>query len=179
MRLPKLFAALSVLACAGCTTTLTPQDFSAGTPELQPLKFFQGHTHSWGVLETASGEPTQRFETDATGTLESDGTLHWPQRLTFADGTAQTRDWTLRRTGEHTYEGTANDVAGTAIGEAYGNLLHLTFTLETKPGNSLKNVTMEEWMVLEPDNTIVNRILIRKLGLTVAMGTEYFRQIGE
>jgi hypothetical protein len=168
---------LPVLACAGCAHTLQPQDFSGKTPELLPLQFFAGHTHSWGIVETAGGEPEETFETDAIGAVDADGILHWPQHLTFSDGKDQERDWQFRQTGDHTYEGTANDVAGTAHAEAYGNLFHLTFTLERSPGDALKNVAMEEWMVREQDGSVVNRIIVTKLGLTAAMGTEYFRRL--
>ena len=137
MRSLKLACLLPLLACVGCANTLQPQDFKDQTPEIRPMQFFTGHTHSWGIVETGSGEPRERFETDAVGYVDADGALHWPQRLTFDDGTVQERDWVLRQTGEHTYEGTANDIAGTAHAEAYGNLFHLTFTLETTPGNSL------------------------------------------
>ena len=77
------YAVLLPLACAGCAHTLQPQDFSSKTPEMLPMQFFAGHTHSWGIVETAGGEPKETFETDAIGTVDADGTLHWPQRLTF------------------------------------------------------------------------------------------------
>jgi hypothetical protein len=177
MRSLKLACLLPLLACVGCSSTLQPQAFKDQTPEIRPMQFFTGHTHSWGIVETGSGEPKERFETDAVGYIDADGSLHWPQRLTFADGKTQERDWVLRQTGHHTYEGTANDIAGTAKAEAYGNLFHLTFTLETSPGNSLKNVSMEEWMYLEHDGSIVNRVTVQKLGTTIGMVTEYFRRM--
>jgi hypothetical protein len=177
MRLIQLAVLIPLFACAGCAHTLQPQDFNGKMPELLPLQFFAGHTHSWGVVETAGGEPEETFETDAIGTVGADGTLHWPQRLTFSDGKVQERDWRFRQTGDHTYEGTANDVDGIAHAEAYGNLFHLRFTLERSPGNALKDVDMEEWMVREQDGSIVNRIIVSKLGLTVGMGTEYFRRL--
>jgi hypothetical protein len=179
MRLVRSACLLPLLVCMGCSTTLTPQDFAGHGPDLVPDRFFVGHVHSWGIVETADGQPTERFETDANGTLDADGTLRWPQTLTFDDGTVQQRDWVFHRTGDHTYEGTANDVDGVARGEAYGNLFHLKFTLETSPGNSLKNVQMEEWMIREPDGGVVNRVTVRKLGLTIAMVTEYFENLGK
>jgi hypothetical protein len=173
----KYFCLIPLLSCLGCTTAMQPQDFEGRTPTMSPLQFFVGHTHSWGIVESASGEPTETFETDAIGTIDPDGTLHWPQHLTFSDGKVQERDWVFHKTGDHTYEGTANDVAGIAHAETYGNLFHLTFTLELTPGNSLKTVSMEEWMYLEADGSIVNRVLVSKLGLTAGMVTEYFRHL--
>ena len=156
---------------------MQPRDFSEQIPQMLPMQFFAGHTHSWGIVETADGEPSEKFETDAVGTIDADGVLHWPQRLTFDDGKVQERNWVFRQVGEHSYEGTANDVAGTAEAEAYGNVFHLKFRLELSPGNSLKNVSMEEWMYLEDDGSVVNRVIVSKLGLTAGMVTEYFRHM--
>ena len=179
MRRTYLAGLLPLLVCAGCAQTLQPQSFGDGTPEMQPLTFFSGHTHSHSIMETSGGEPEQLFENDGIGTVDTEGTLHLTQHFTYPDGKVQERDWIFHRTGDHTYEGTANDVAGTAHGEAYGNVFHLTFTLELSPGNSLKDVSLEEWMYLQPDGNAVNRVLVSKLGLTAAMVTEYFRHVPE
>jgi hypothetical protein len=111
------------------------------------------------------------------GTRDPDGTLHLHQDFLYADGKTNSRDWTFHQTGDHTFTGIAADVDGPAKGEAYGNLFHWTYDLELDPGNSLKNVAMEQWMYLQDDGTVVNRVTIRKLGLTVAMVTEYFRKL--
>ena len=115
------------------------------------------------MVETASGAPNEAFTTDMTGTRLPDGGLSLKQDFSFADGTRSTRVWTYRQTGDHSFEGTAADVAGPARGEAYGNLFHEIYTLELDPGNALKNVAMEQWMYLEDDGTMVNRVTIRKL----------------
>jgi hypothetical protein len=156
---------------------MQPQDFTGRVPVMDPLAFFTGHIHSAGIVETATGAPDETFTTEMTGTRDPDGTLHLHQDFSFADGKKNSRDWTFRQTGDHTYEGTAADVDGPAKGQAYGNLFHWTYALELSPGNSLKTVSMEQWMYLEDDGTVVNRVTVRKLGLTVAMVTEYFRKL--
>ena len=156
---------------------MQPVDFAGATPTLDPLAFFTGHIVSSGMVETASGAPDEAFTSDMMGTRGPDGSLTLKQDFSFADGTKPTRVWTYHKTGDQTFEGTAADVSGPAKGEAYGNLFHETYTLELDPGNALKNVAMEQWMYLEDDGTIVNRVTIRKLGLVVAMVTEYFRKL--
>jgi hypothetical protein len=165
---------LLIAMLGGCSNTMKPTDFAGTKPEMKPLAFFDGHTVSWGMVETAGGAPDTPFTSDMVGTTDPDGTLHLTQHFSFADGRKPERVWTFRRTGDHTYEGTANDVDGPAEGEAYGNLFHWTYTLELSPGNALKKVSMEQWMYLQPNGTMVNRVTIRKLGLVVAMVTEYF-----
>ena len=168
---PTLLAVAFTLAA--CSRGLPVRDFAATTPVLDPLAFFTGHTHSWGVLENRSGQPTAFLTTDGEGQLQ-DGLLHMQQRIALSDGTVQHRDWQLRRTSPGRYEATANDMVGTAQGEAAGRAFHWRFTIALSPGNALKNVGFEQWMFLMEDGTLVNRTTISKLGVILAEVTEQF-----
>ena len=59
-----------------------------GGPVFDPVAFFDGHTKSWGVIESRSGVPTEPIVTDSHG--QSDGTdrLRIVQHLSFQDGTS-------------------------------------------------------------------------------------------
>lgn len=80
------------------------------------------------------------------------------------------------RIGAHRYAASAADVIGSAIGEAWGNIFHWEYTLQLKPGNPLSRVHMKHWMYLTDDNPLINRVVISKLGITVAQTTEYFHR---
>ena len=164
-----------VLALAGCGSGKKVTDFAGTTPVLDPVSFFTGHVRSWGVLER-SGAPTDVVTTDCVGTVEPDGSLHMVQMLDVG-GDRSHRDWHMRRTGAGQYEATANDMVGTAHGEASGRAFHWTWTLALKPGNSLYNVTMDQWWYAFDDGTMLNRTGISKLGVTVAEVTERFAPI--
>lgn len=158
----------------GCSAPMRVQSFAAPGPQFDPVRFFTGHTRSWGVLENRSGAPTGRVETDCHGEAEGPDGLHMVQLLKMADGTVRTRDWRMRRTGPHSYQATANDMVGTATGEAAGRVFHWRWVLATDPGNPLKNVALEQWMYLMEDGAMVNRTVISKLGITLAEVTEQF-----
>jgi hypothetical protein len=96
------------------------------------------------------------------------------QHLTFQDGTRQERDWTLWRSGPEHYDATANDMVGTAKGEATGNVFHWQWTLARSPGNGLLNVTMQQWMYQMADGSVVIRSTISKLDIILAEVTEQF-----
>ncbi len=167
-----LLAALTS-ACA----SLAPSQFAGTTPAFDPIAFFTGRTTSEGVFETRSGNPTRRFFTVCDGHPAPGGVLLLDQTFTYADGEIQHRHWRIQRLGAHRYVATANDVAGTASGEAYGNAFHWTYTVELKPGNPLCNVHLAQWMYLENGSqTMLNRASITKLGIQVAQVTEYFRR---
>jgi hypothetical protein len=144
-----------------------------------PITFFSGHIHSWGVVESRSGEPTETVETDCLGHLNGAGHLEMSQHLTFQDGTVQDRVWTMSRAGSGRFQATANDMIGTADGRAEGRMFHWQWVLARSPGNPLMNVTMEQWMYRLPDGTGLIRTTISKLGIILAEVTEQFTRVDD
>ena len=43
---------------------MKPSAFEKGSPKLEPVKFFVGHTRSYGVVENPGGKPTARITTE-------------------------------------------------------------------------------------------------------------------
>jgi len=170
-------AALAVLCLlsTGCHT-LKPESFAGSTPRFEPDKFFAGPTRSWGVMESRSGKPKSRFRTEMMGVRDGQD-LVITQDFTFEDGRQQQRVWRLRRIDDHRYEATANDVVGVSVGQAYGNTFHWKYTVALRPRNRLANVHFELWMYLAADGeTMINRVVIRKLGIILAETTEHFHR---
>ncbi len=173
----RLAFALLLLGAAGCSAPLEPAAFESVAPRFEPERFFEGRTRSWGVVENRAGEPTSRFETSAFGRREGEE-LVITQDFTFDDGRRQQRVWRLRRLDEHRYEATANDVVGTATGEARGNAFRWQYTLALEPGNAVKDVDLLQWMYAQEDGSVmVNRATISKLGVILAEVTEFFRRL--
>lgn len=170
-------AALAVALLAGCSDERPLARFAGDGPDFDPVRFFTGHVRSWGVVEDRGGAPTGRVRTDCQGEAEGADGLHMEQRLTMEDGTTTTRDWHMRRTGPRAYSATANDMVGSAAGEAQGRAFHWRWVLATRPGNPLFDVTMEQWMYLMDDGAMVNRTVVSKLGLVLAEVTEQFERV--
>ena len=80
----------------------------------------------------------------------------------------------MRRAGPGRFDATANDIVGTAHGEAAGRAFHWSWTLALHPGNPFTNVSMDQWWYLQPDGSMLNRTTIRKLGFILAEVTEHF-----
>lgn len=168
------FFAGAALVFSGCAE-MPVSDFADQRPVLDPAQFFSGKTSSTGVMENRGGAPMKRVTTQTIGKWEGE-TLHLEQELQLG-GEPQHRSWRIRKLDAHHFEATANDLVGTARGEAYGNVFHWEFTLALSPGNPLANVRMSQWMYLQPDGrTLVNHSTIRKLGLVLAQVTEQFRK---
>ena len=165
---------LASIVLASCSTPLPVSRFAQAGPALDPVAFFTGHVRSWGVLEDRSGQPTQIVTTDCEGAVDPDGVLRMTQRLHVGGDAATVREWRMRRTGPGRFEATANDMVGVAVGEAAGPAFHWHWTLATQPGNSLKNVVLDQWWYLQADGSMLNRTTIRKLGFIGAEVTEHF-----
>jgi len=82
----------------------------------------------------------------------------------------------VRRLDDHHYEATSPSIAGVARGEAWGNVFRWDYTLIVSPGNPFSHVHMSHWMYLVGPDTMVNRVRVSKLGITVAQITEYFQR---
>ena len=120
---------LGAIGCGG-DAPLAPSAFGGGGgggPALEPERFFEGRTFSFGVFENAGGAPTGRFSTEATGRREGDA-LVLDQMVRLGDGSVQERQWRLRRVDAHRYEAVAGPVVGTAVGEAHGRVFHWSYT---------------------------------------------------
>jgi len=170
-----LLLCLAILA-GGCASKPVAS-FEGGRPLFDPLKYFSGRTHSWGMIETPSGQPKQVLTTTTVGHLEADGRLHFEQDLVFEGGKKSHRSWIVRRIDTHRYTATGTGIVGVARGEARGNVFHLEFTIDVLPGNPLGHLHMSQWMYLQADGvTMVNRDTLSKGGVIVAMITEQFRK---
>ena len=167
---PQICAALVL---AGCSPSLPPEAFAATAPAFDPVRFWTGRTTSWGVIENRDGAPTAIITTTTDGTAEGAGGLHMVQHVRH-DGRDTARDWHIRRLGPGQFEATANDLVGTARGATSGRTLHWTWTLASEPGDGLYNVTMDQWMYLADDGTLMNRTIITKLGIRLAEVSEQF-----
>ncbi len=170
----RFIALAAVLFCSSCGS-MQVADFANERRVLDPMAFFTGKTTSSGVMENRGGAPREIVTTTTSGRREG-GVLVLEQDLKVG-GKPQHRSWRIRKLGAHHFQATANDVVGTASGEADGNVFTWSFALALSPGNPLANVRMTQWMYLQPDGrTLLNHSTIRELGFVVAQVTEVFRK---
>jgi hypothetical protein len=164
-------AALFLTACA----SVAPQDYAAEKPALDLKEYFNGQVDAWGIVQDRSGKVIKRMTVEMTCTWTGDtGTLD--ERFTYADGTKETRVWTIRKSGNR-YVGTAADVVGEAKGEAAGNALRWNYVLDAKreDGGTIR-LDMDDWMWLVDDRTLVNKTSFSKFGIRFGEVTIFFRK---
>lgn len=158
----------------GCST-MKPQDFANTTPRFVVEEYFAGKTKAWGIFEDRFGTLRRDFIVEITGTWDGK-TLTLDEDFTYSDGEKDRRIWSIVKKDEHTYEGRAGDVVGTATGLAYGKALNWRYDLDLKVGDGTWRVAFNDWMFLADKDTLINRARVTKFGLEIGQVTLFFRK---
>jgi hypothetical protein len=108
-----------------------------------------------------SGPPGQE-----TGVLD--------EEFTYSDGTRERRVWTLQRTGDGRYVGTAADVVGQALGQESGNAFRFGYTLKLPVDGRTYEVQFDDWMYLMDERVMLNKAQMSKFGIRLGEVTLSF-----
>jgi len=176
-RLARWFsAALLMLGLAGCAG---PQvsDYAREQPKLDLRQYFNGTIDAYGVFTDRSGQVVKRFTVVMTCTWsgppgQETGVLD--EVFTYSDGSRDRRVWTLQRTGEGRYVGTAADVVGQAQGEVSGNAFRFGYTLRLPVDGRTYEVQFDDWMYLMDDRVMLNKAVMSKFGIRLGEVTLSF-----
>jgi hypothetical protein len=164
----------AMIVLSGCTN-MKPSDFSETSPVLRIEDYFVGKTHAWGIFEDRFGNLRRQFFVDIQGRWDGE-TLVLDERFRYSDGETDRRVWTIKKIDEHRYEGSADDVIGTATGESYGNALNWRYDMDLKVGESTLRVHFNDWMFLHSSGVLVNRARVSKFGIAIGEVTLFFQK---
>lgn len=145
----------------GCVGTPHHADLAAPAPVFSPTAFFAGDSQGRATLtELFSG--TKPVHVTSHGVVTPDGTLVLDQVVERADKKPEHREWRIREVAPGHFAGTLSDATGPVRGDVHGNCLHLRFKMKG-------GLQAEQWLYLQPGGrTALNRMAIRKFGITVA-----------
>jgi hypothetical protein len=173
--LPRLAVFVLALAILSGCSTMQASDFKDTTPKLVIEEYFSGKTIAWGLFEDRFGTIRRQFTVDINGSW--DGTeLVLDEKFAFSDGERDQRIWKIRKTGENTYVGEADDVIGQASGEASGNALNWRYQMDMKIGSNQLRVRFDDWMFLQPSGVLLNRARVSKFGIEIGTVTLAFQK---
>jgi hypothetical protein len=179
----KLFSRWYGIALALCMALLAgcagPQvaDYAAEKPLLDMRQYFNGTLDAYGVFTDRSGKVVKRFTVvmscswsgppgAETGVLD--------EAFTYSDGSTDRRVWTLKRTPDGRYTGTAGDVLGSAAGEEKGNAFRWGYTLRLPLDGRTIDVQFDDWMYLMNEKVMLNKALMSKFGFRLGEVTLSF-----
>ncbi|MFO1339801.1 MAG: DUF3833 domain-containing protein [Burkholderiaceae bacterium] len=171
-RLAGLALVASLLAgCAGPT----PADYARETPVLDLKSYFDGPLKAHGIFTDRSGKVVRRFTVDLVGRWDGDeGVLE--EDFRYSDGQTQRRVWRLHRAADGRYTGRADDVVGSAEGQARGNALNWRYTLSLPVDGRAWDVDFDDWMILVDEHVMLNKARMSKLGITLGEVTLSFHK---
>jgi len=167
----------ALLLLAGCGGGMRIEDFAGRTPELRLEQYFTGRTRAAGLFEDRFGTVRRTFVVDIDGSWDGT-TLTLDEDFTYNDGEKQRRVWRLRRTGDRTWEGRADDVIGVATGREAGNAFRFGYRINLKVGDSTWEVRFDDWMFRIDDETVLNTARVYRWGIWIGTVQLAFRRVG-
>jgi len=173
--MPKVMTVvLASLLLAACSS-VDPVVYRDQTPKLDLFGYFDGSVDAWGHFANRSGEVVKRFKVAIRGRVVDDA-LVLEEDFRYSDATTSRRVWTITRTDDGRYRGTAADVVGEAQGEVSGNALHWTYVLALEVDGRTWHLDVDDWMYLHDDGVLLNKSVMRKFGVRVGEVILAFRR---
>lgn len=148
----------------GCSKVDVMQ-YAENKPEFDIFSYFEGETTGWGIVQNRSGKLLRQFVVTIDGTLSDEDTMVLEEDFVWSDGAPSKRIWTIKRINASTYEGTADDVIGSAVGVSSGNALNWRYNLEVETENSTWKIFFDDWMFLQPNQVLLNKASMSKFGI--------------
>ena len=172
----KSFFVILLLFLNSCTSEMNLNKFSNMKPEFSLEDYFSGKTEAWGLFHDRFGNLKRTFKVDITGTL-SGNELTLDEKFLYDDGEKDRRIWKIEILGNKKYSGTADDVVGSAVGQASGNALNWKYKLNLKVNDSMIKVDFDDWMFLQDRGILINRAEVKKWGLNIGVVTITFLKV--
>lgn len=170
-----LAALLAVPFLVACDT-MKIDDFAKTTPPMVLEDYFAGKTQAWGIFEDRFGNLRRQFSVDITGTWDGQ-VLTLDEHFLYSDGERDRRVWTIRKLGDGLYEGTADDVIGTALINSKGQAANFNYLIDLKVGDGTLRVRFNDWLWRQDADTVINRARVTKLGIDVGEASIFFRRV--
>jgi Protein of unknown function (DUF3833) len=146
----------SIVLNCGCVSN-RPQDFAGSKTRFELIRFFTGHSRSWGVFENSSGQPQRYFTCNSYGQRDTAGNLTLTQHFLFSDGKAQLRVWQIHQVDSTHLKATANDIIGVARGVGFGNAVALEYTITLDRHNPMATVHWKRLLFRSTSRVTISR----------------------
>ncbi|WP_299146796.1 DUF3833 domain-containing protein [uncultured Tateyamaria sp.] len=162
----RILMVLALAYVAACTGKPTLDDPALSERKLNLEEFFDGRVVAYGQFQDVFGTVRRRFEVEINGTWDGQ-TLTLVENFVYEDDSIEQRIWTLDKTGEDTWEGTAPGVIGTATGEERGDTFNWRYTIDLPVPEGTLRVTFDDWMWMLSDTRVLNRAYMKRAGVDI------------
>ena len=178
MRILVICAALVLAACTGKPSL---DDASLSARELNLEDFFEGRTVAKGQFQDVFGTVRRRFDVTIDGVWDG-RTLTLTEDFVYEDGSTERRIWTLTKSSDDTWTGTAPGVIGAASGKETGDAFNWKYTIDlpipSADGSAETiRVAFDDWMWLWSDDRLLNRAYFKRFGLDIGEVIIWFEKV--
>ena len=176
-----LAAAAALLFLVACTGKPSLDDDLLSDRELELEEFFEGQTVATGQFQDIFGTVRRRFDVTIDGTWDGE-TLTLVEDFIYEDGATERRIWSLTKTGEETWEGTAPGVIGTATGEERGDKFNWVYTIDLPIPSAdgsvdTMRVDFDDWMWLLSEDRLLNKAYVKRFGVDIGEVIIFFEKL--
>ncbi|MEL6508416.1 MAG: DUF3833 domain-containing protein [Pseudomonadota bacterium] len=162
----RLIALITLLLLAACTGKPSFDDAPLSNRALNLEEFFEGDLVAYGQFQDVFGTVRRRFEVQIDGTWDGK-TLTLVEDFIYEDQSTEQRIWTLTKTGDQTWQGTAPGVIGTATGAEQGDTFNWGYTIDLPVPDGTMRVTFDDWMWLLSDDRLLNIAYMKRFGIDI------------
>ena len=152
---------------------MKPEEYKNTEPKIKIEEYFLGNVKAWGIFQNRSGKVKRQFTAKMNGSFDGQDFI-LNEDFSWNDGEEQQRRWTIKKTGDHNYEGTAADVVGVAKGISYGSAFKFEYNLLIPFKNKKIKVRFDDWIFKQDDKVAINRAIVTKFGFKVGELTVFF-----
>jgi hypothetical protein len=139
-------------------------------------EYFEGQSVAYGQFIDRFGSVQRRFKVEIDGEWDGE-TLTLTEQFRYDDGGTETRTWRLTKTGEETWEGTADGVQGIARGEERGDTFNWSYVIDLpRASGETIRVKFDDWMWLMEDGRLLNKAYMSKWGVRLGEVTIFFEK---
>ncbi len=170
-----LISILVIGLLASCSGKPDLDDPVLSDRELNLEEFFDGRSTAYGQFQDVFGTVQRRFTVDINGTFDG-RTLTLVEDFVYDDNTTEQRIWTLDKTGDQTWSGTAPGVIGAASGTERGDTFNWKYKIDLPVKEGTMRVSFDDWMWLLADGRLLNRAYVTRFGARIGEVIIFFEK---
>ena len=162
----RLIALITLLLLAACTGKPSFDDAPLSNRALNLEEFFEGDLVAYGQFQDVFGTVRRLFEVLIYGTCDGK-TLTLVEDFIYEDQSTEQRIWTLTKTGDQTWQGTAPGGIGIATGTEQGDTFNWGYTIDLPVPDGTMRVTFDDWMWLLSNDRLLNIAYMKRFGIDI------------
>jgi hypothetical protein len=164
------------LGLAACTGKPSFRDPALSARQLRLEEFFDGRLRAQGQFQDIFGTVRRRFDVDIRGDWDGQR-LRLVEDFVYEDASTEQRIWTLVKTGDRTWQGTAPGVIGVATGQEDGDRFNWRYEIDLPVPDGTLRVTFDDWMWLMSDDRLLNIAYMKRFGVDIGQVVINFEKL--